>query len=189
MPAAAALPERAGIDERFAAGDDDALREAFEAHGRLVYSICHRGMPSPEEAEDVAQQVFVAAWKARSRFDPAAGSLRGWLAGIARHKVLDAQRVHYRRLEVASAEPADERGAPGAAGSRSAFDAVADRMVVAAALARLEPERRAVLESAFLDGLTHPEVALRHDLPLGTVKSHIRRGLDALRKDLEASDG
>lgn len=189
----------ADLAERFARGDDEsALREAYDAHAGLVFSICRKALPSREEAEDATQATFVAAWRSRRRFDPAVGSLGAWLAGIARNKVLDALRAHYRRPE----EPAEEVSpaavsGPGAVATarstgepdRGPAEAVVDRLVVARALRELAPERRAVIESAFFDGLTHPEVAARHDLPLGTVKSHIRRGLEALRRELEVSDG
>jgi RNA polymerase sigma-70 factor (ECF subfamily) len=176
----------ADLDERFAAGDPDALRGAFDAHGALVLSLCRRGLASAEDADDAVQQVFVAAWRARHRFDPARGSLASWLAGITRNKVLDAQRAHYRRRDVlVPTEP----GAAAAAEPEAGPDAVADQLVVRAALERLPSDRRAALELAFFEGLTHPEVAERLGLPLGTVKSHIRRGLDALRDELEAGDG
>lgn len=189
MPSAAALDERPrDLDARFAQGDDaSALREAYEAHGALVFSLCLRGLPTREEAEDAVQQVFVAAWRARRRFDPTKGTLGGWLAGIARNKVLDAQRALYRRRDVLAIDPDADVEAPDGAPATS--DAVTDQLVVRAALDRLAPERRSVLELSFFEGLPHPEIAERTGLPLGTVKSHIRRGLDALRADLEASDG
>jgi len=190
MPSAAALDERPpDLDARFARGDADALREAYDAHGALVFSLCLRGLPSREEAEDAAQQAFVAAWRARASFDPARGSLGGWLAGITRNKVVDAQRALYRRQDLVVAAESAASGERQDAGVAPGADAVADQLVVRAALQRLAPERRAVLELSFFGGLTHAEIAEQVGLPLGTVKSHIRRGLEALRVDLEASDG
>jgi RNA polymerase sigma-70 factor (ECF subfamily) len=179
--------EAVDLDRRFADGDPDALRGAFDAHGPLVLGICRRGVPTATDADDVVQQVFVAAWRSRAGFDPARGSLASWLAGIARNKVLDAQRAMYRRRDVLV--PTDPAGPGTADDSAAAPDAVADQLVVRAALRRLPPERRAAVELAFFEGLTHPEVAERLELPLGTVKSHIRRALDALRAELEVSDG
>jgi RNA polymerase sigma factor (sigma-70 family) len=175
------------LERRFADGDPDALRGAFDAHGALVLAICRRGLPTPADAEDVVQQVFVAAWRSRERYDAERASLASWLAGITRNKVLDAQRALYRRRDVLLAD--DAPGPTGTEQGTSQQDAVADQMVVRAALRRLPPERREAVELAFFEGLTHPEVAERLDLPLGTVKSHIRRALDALRADLEVSDG
>lgn len=184
-------PRAADLDERFAVGDPDALREAFDVHGALVLSICRRGLPSPEDADDALQQAFVAAWRARARFDPARGSLASWLAGITRNKVLDAQRALYRRRDVPAS--ADDRDVLASTAPQvdvpTGPEQVADQLVVRAALGRLPADRRVALELAFFEGLTHPEVAERLGLPLGTVKSHIRRGLDALRDELEVSDG
>ncbi|MFN8026950.1 MAG: RNA polymerase sigma factor [Acidimicrobiia bacterium] len=175
------------VAARFAAGDERALREAYDAHGSLVFAFCSRNLPSRADAEDAMQQVFVAAWQGRERFDAEKGSLPGWLLGIARHKVADQARAAGRRNDlvekqaaaVAVAEPV--AGAPGPDGP----EVVLDRLVVANAMAGLPDEQRRTLELAFYDDLTHTQIAQMLGLPLGTVKSHIRRGLGRLRASLE----
>jgi RNA polymerase sigma factor (sigma-70 family) len=161
------LPVGVGDDvaTRFAAGDERALREAYDAHGPLVFAYCTRNLASRADAEDAMQQVFVAAWRGRDRFDATKGSLPGWLMGIARHKVADQARALGRRNDL--------------------VDRQAAVTVVANALAGLPDEQRRVLELAFFDDLTHTQIAQVLGLPLGTVKSHIRRGLGRLRASLE----
>jgi len=184
------LPVGAGDDvaARFAAGDESALREAYDAHGALVFAFCSRNLASRADAEDATQQVFVAAWQGRDRFDAEKGSLPGWLLGIARHKVSDVVRASGRRDALverqASAVGTGAAGATAGAVGDSP-DAVLDRLVVAHALAALPDEQRRTLELAFYDDLTHTQIAQVLGLPLGTVKSHIRRGLGRLRASLE----
>jgi len=190
------LPVGAGDDvaARFAAGDESALREAYDAHGALVFAFCSRNLASRADAEDATQQVFVAAWQGRDRFDAGKGSLPGWLLGIARHKVADVVRASGRRDVLverqANAVGAGAAGTMGVSGPTAGAvgdspDTVLDRLVVGRALAALPAEQRRTLELAFYDDLTHTQIAQVLGLPLGTVKSHIRRGLGRLRASLE----
>jgi RNA polymerase sigma-70 factor (ECF subfamily) len=175
------MPSADDLGLRFADGDESALRRAYDEHGALIFAYCRRSLAAASDAEDVTQHTFVEAWRAREGFDPERGSLAGWLLGIARHKVLDHVRSSERRARVvARVETQSAVTAPPAKP-----DAVLDRLVVADALARLPAEQRRALELAFFDDLTHPEIAQTMALPLGTVKSHIRRGLARLRSRLE----
>jgi RNA polymerase sigma factor (sigma-70 family) len=167
------------VEHAFAAGRDDALRMAYDEYGRLVYSLCRRSLDA-EAAADVTQEVFVAAWLARGRFDPARGSLAGWLVTIARNKVIDSIRAQARR-PVSAREPDQSDGSTAA----SAVDATADRLLVAAAMRELPDRAQRVIRLAFFDDLSHQEIAERTSLPLGTVKSDIRRGLERMRRHLE----
>ncbi len=168
------------VATRFADGDNMALREAYDAHGSLVYSICLRSLPE-DRAKDVTQEVFVSAWRARERFDPSRGSLAGWLVGITKNRIIDnvrsEQRHASRRSEVEAAdrpvEPEVER--------------IADQMLVAAALETVPERSRKVIKLAYFEGLTHPEIAQRTGMALGTVKSDIRRGLEKVRRHMETS--
>jgi len=164
----------------FAAGDPDALRQVYDRHGALVHTLCVRSV-GRDRAADVTQEVFLAAWSSRERFDPARGSLAGWLVGIARFKAIGALRSDAR-----TPIPTDEV-APDVVKAAD-IDALADQLLVQAALAELPMRMRAVLELAFFDDLTHEQIASRTALPLGTVKSDVRRGLQRLRRILEARD-
>jgi RNA polymerase sigma factor (sigma-70 family) len=166
------------LDAAFADADESVLRQVYDRYGGLVHSVCRRLLPL-EDAEEVTQQVFLEAWHSRARFDPARGSLAGWLVAIARHRVVDRLRSRARH-DVVRSGAVPERALAG-----SDVDRVADRLLVADALATLRPVQRRAVELAFFAGCSHAEVAEALSLPLGTVKSHIRRGLEALRRQLE----
>lgn len=168
------------LERAFGAGEEWALEELYREAGRLVYSFCVRSL-GPTLAHDATQEVFLAAWRSRERYRPEAGTLTGWLMGIARFKVVDVLRTERRH-------PVAADGAPEAGSDESAVDLVAQRMLVADALDALPPRARELVEHAFYGDLTHQQLAERFGLPLGTVKSDIRRGLARLRRHLEAFD-
>ncbi|MFP4512647.1 MAG: RNA polymerase sigma factor [Acidimicrobiales bacterium] len=168
----------------FAAGDEQALRLAYDRYGALVYSLCKRGVSADADAEDITQQTFIAAWKSRDRYDPERAPLGAWIVGIAKFKLIDAQRAAGRRRDTVTHTTDNTEDGP----VRDPLDQLADRMVLVDALTTLPTERRAVLERAFFSDLTHPQIAAELDLPLGTVKSHIRRGLASLRTHLEGAN-
>ena len=172
------------VGRLFAAGDERALAWAYERWGGLVHGIATRALGSSTDAEDVTQQVFVSAWTGRAGYRPDSGPLPAWLVGITRHRVADAfarrRREERERLAV-SAHPE-----PDAAGDR--FESRAeDRLVLLDELARIGEPQRGIMELAFFHDLTHEQIATRTGLPLGTVKSHIRRTLVRLRSRLEVN--
>ena len=171
-------PLEADIETRFGSGDPTVLRAAFDACGGAIYGYGRRLLPSNEDAEDLVQQVFVSAWRQRHRYDPLRASLLTWLLGIARHKAIDRLRGLQRERERTEA----------ARHSDASIDETArtaDRLLVAEALGWLRPEQQQVLELAFYDDLTHQQIAAKLSMPLGTVKSHARRGLQRLRRFLD----
>jgi RNA polymerase sigma-70 factor (ECF subfamily) len=173
--------QHVAIARAFAADVDGALKMAYDRFGAMVYTIAVRALRDTDEAADVTQQVFIAAWKGRDRFDPESGSLAGWLIGITRHKIADvwAARERAKRMSerVTTLFRSDDRPAHD--------DRVADRVVLADELARLGQPQGEIMKLAFYTGLTHVEIAESLELPIGTVKSHIRRSLVRLRTRLE----
>jgi RNA polymerase sigma factor (sigma-70 family) len=169
------------LAERLRDGDERALRTVYERHGAAVFYLAQRLLANRADAEDVTQLTFVAAWAGRDTFDPRRGTMLGWLLGIARRKAIDRLRAAARDDRVAQTVraqpvPPDEPERP---------ERIVDRLVVADELGRLSAEQRRTLELAFFDDLTHPQIAAVTGLPLGTVKSHIRRGLANLRRRWE----
>ena len=143
----------------------------------------------------MTQDVFLAAWRSSTRYDPARGSLGGWLMGIAHHKATDTLRARGRALDRVARAAADPLGAGGVAagpdtpaGGGASDSGLAERLLLADALGRLRPEVREVVELAFYSDLTHEQIAERTGRPLGTVKSQIKRSLAALRRHLEGID-
>lgn len=174
------------IADAFRDGDESALAEAYARWSPLVHTLALRSIGDTHEAEDVTQKVFVDAWRSRERYDPARSRLAGWLVGITRHRIADAHEARARRRRSEEAYAAEATTAGGTAIADVAE--VADRMMMAAELERLEPVPQKVMKLAFYDDLTHAQIADILGLPLGTVKSHIRRSLVRLRTRLEVSD-
>lgn len=177
------------IDAAFAAGHEQALKLAYDAHGGVVFGLCRRVLPS-HQAEEVTQDVFVSAWRKRDQFDPSRGSLAGWLVGITKRRIIDhlrSERRHSDRRTDLATDVAPSTGIPGTELVAAADDVeqVADKMLVAHALNSLTERPRQVIELAYIHDLTHQEIAERTGIPLGTVKSDIRRGLESIRGHLE----
>lgn len=168
------------IDGEFFAGTPRSLEKAYERYGSLVFSFCRRSLPS-DLAADATQETFVAAWRSRDGYDQNRGSLGGWLMGIARFKVIEQLRRSNRDIGTVAAHL--EHRSPA---HESELDQIADRMMVADALAHLPERMRSLLELAFYGELSHSEIAERTGLPLGTVKSDLRRGVDRLRHHLQS---
>lgn len=170
----------ADISAAFARGDEGALHEVYLRWSPLVYTIARRGCSNDADAADITQVVFVAAWQGRQGFDPDAGSLPAWLLGITRRKVAD----HWRAVNRVP-EPREDVDLPDDPQPDAGIETTVERVLLADELERLgEPQRR-ILELCFFQDMTHAQVASLLGLPLGTVKSHIRRSLGRLRERLE----
>jgi RNA polymerase sigma-70 factor (ECF subfamily) len=170
----------------FARGEAD-LRSVYDEHSSLVYAICRKAL-GPDAAAEVAQDVFLSAWRGRAQFDPARGSLAGWLVGITKRRIVD----HVRREQRHATRRAD--GAMTAietssASTEQSVERIAQRMMVADALSVLPDRQRQTVELAYVHGLTHAEIADRTGQPLGTVKSDIRRSLQLLREHMGSDHG
>ena len=171
-------PEDDVLVSAFTAGDAAALRSAFDRYSGMVFRIGMLRLGDFHQAEELVQSVFVRAWRGREGFDPSRGSLAAWLLGIARRLIAD----HYAGLEKdRRVKVAAQRTAPRTADDRAA-DRIVDAVFVGDQVNRLPEQQRTVLRLAFYSDLSHSEIAETTGLPLGTVKSHIRRGLIQLRK-------
>jgi RNA polymerase sigma factor (sigma-70 family) len=181
--AAEVLPLEPGDDEvgrRFAAGDEQALAWAYERWAGQVHGMAVRAFGPGPDAEDVTQQTFVSAWTGRTGYSSARGPLPAWLVGICRHKIADTWARLERQRRTTEAVAVEAPAPP------AAVDAVvADRVLLLGELDQIGQPQRGIIEMAFFEDLTHVQIATRTGLPLGTVKSHIRRTLERLRARLE----
>lgn len=168
---------------RLVDGEESALEDVYDRWAALVHTYALRSLGDAHDAEDVTQQVFVAAWQSRHTLTPSPSALPAWLIGIARHKVADVRAARARDADRTAA--AARLPDAGAAADQSADDEVTERLVVRQAVDELPDPRRTIVLLAFWEDLSHTEIAERTDLPLGTVKSHVRRGLIQLHQQLE----
>ncbi|MER6746062.1 sigma-70 family RNA polymerase sigma factor [Streptomyces fungicidicus] len=165
-----------------AAADEEAFAAIYRRWGSLVHTMATRSLGDTHEADDVTQQVFIGAWRGRNGFRPDRGALGAWLVGITRRKIIDALAARTRRLSLVDSAA---HGAAPAATAAAAPDDVLDRVLLVEALSRLPHAQREVLCLAFFEDLTQAQIAERTGVPLGTVKSHARRGLHRLRMVIE----
>ncbi len=175
---------RAGVDadtvERFRAGDEAAFETIYRRYACVVFAVAQRTAGGTCEVDDIVQQVSVAAWRSRGRFRPEQASLSAWLMGITRHKIADTFAATARRNRISDALNSDPLPV--------ARDEAADsdiRMLVATEMDQLAETPREVLSLSLVGDLTHTQIAERLDLPLGTVRSHIRRSLLKLRSSFD----
>src|SRR5271155_4097556 len=164
---------------RIAGGDSAAVQDCIDQYGPLVWSLARRLSRTASDAEDATQEIFLDIWRSAGRFDASQGSDKVFIAMIARRRLID-------RLRKTSAEPPMDPvevlesvawSDPGTASETSVEVEQATR-----ALAELRPEQRQVLELGLLHGLSQSEIAARLSMPLGTVKSFMRRGLIKVRE-------
>jgi RNA polymerase sigma-70 factor (ECF subfamily) len=168
---------------RIAAGERDAVDACIERYSRLVWSLARGLSRDPNEVEDVVQEIFIDVWKSAARFDPRKASETTFVATIARRRVIDRRRRTSRQPEVEAVEDDSE------VVEDRALDVLGEREEAEQALSvveSLDPPRRKVLLMAIVEGLTHTQIAGKTGLPLGTVKSHARRGLLEVAERLRA---
>lgn len=162
-----------------------ALAEAFKRHAGAVFALARRLLVDRAKAEEVVQEVFLRLWNDPTRFDPARGSLRGYLLVDTHGRAVDLLRSDTSRRE------REERDARRMAASSYDLELEVGDLVVSqkvrGALEQLPEGERAAIEVAYFGGFTFREVAARLDLPEGTVKSRIRSGLRRLHRELVAA--
>lgn len=170
--------------QRVAAGDTEAVAACIDQFAGLVWSLARRILRCPSEAEDAVQEVFIDLWKSASRFDPSVASETTFVAMIARRRLIDRQR---RKAGQPETEPVsiDELALAGP-DEPPRIDLQDEVARAAGAIQQLKPEQRRVLQLAVCHGWPHQLIAERLALPLGTVKTHVRRGLIRVREELEA---
>ena len=169
---------------RVAGGDRAALQIVYQAAAAKLFGVCLRILNDRSEAEDVLQEVYLTVWRKAASFDPARASPITWLVAIARNRSIDRLRATAgsRRMDPIDAAEAVRDPAPAAV---ELVEAAQQSSRLTLCLEQLESRQSTAIRAAFLDGNTYEELAERMNVPLGTMKSWIRRGLLKLRDCLE----
>jgi len=161
--------------------DEDALEALYDRYGALIYTLALRIVGEREIAQEVLQDTFMRCWEGAEHYDPSRGALPGWLMGIARNRAIDTLRSHQHQARLREREPLPESDSPDEPGIADSSEEVALRQSVRAALGELPPGQRQAIELAYYGGLTQAEIAHQVGKPLGTVKTHMRAGMEKLR--------
>ncbi len=168
------------ILQRVASGESRAMNLCINQYGNLVWAIARRYIKDHSEAEDLVQEVFTEIWKKAGSFDPAIASESTFVGLIARRRAIDFLRRLGRRPDFESLAAVSSLPDPSPQNS----SIICDPETVKTTLAKLPDDTRQLFSLFFEDGFTHPEIAERTGLPLGTVKTRLRRGLVTLRDQL-----
>jgi RNA polymerase sigma-70 factor (ECF subfamily) len=185
MDADATRRQLAAALVRVAGGDRAALRVVYQDTSAKLFGVCLRILKDRGEAEDVLQEVFVTVWRRAASFDPGRASPITWMVAIARNRAIDRLRASAvsRRMEPIESADAVSDPAPAAV---ERVELAQQHQRLSRCLEELEARHASAIREAFLDGTTYEELAARMSVPLGTMKSWIRRGLLKLRTCLEA---
>lgn len=165
--------------QRVAAGDGAAVKEVMDRFGGLVWSLARRSCFNQADAEDATQEIFLDLWKSADRYDPAKGSETLFVAMIARRRLIDRVRKQGREPRM---EDVEEVGFDLASADETEAETFAEASLAARAVEMLKPAQKKVLEMGLLQGLSHSEIAEATGMPLGTVKTQMRRGLIRVRE-------
>ncbi len=164
--------------QRIAQGDRQAVQECLDRYGGLVGSLARRLLAGGSEVDDVVQEVFIELWRSAPRYDPSICPEPTFVAMIARRRAIDARRRRSRQAD--SVELPEVIVAEHATPHESA-ELQDEALAARSAFAQLRPEQQQVLRLSIYGGLSHQEIAANTGLPLGTVKTHARRGLERVR--------
>ena len=173
--------------ERIAQQDQTALSELYDRYARVLYALAFKILESVEEAEEVVLDVFSQVWRTAGRYDAKRGRADAWLFMLTRSRSLDRLRSLQRLTKTATAS-VDAAAVEFPASCSPEEDLLISerRTHVVAAMSKLPPEQRQVLELAYYKGLTHVEIAAQTGKSLGTIKTRIRLGLGKLREALSS---
>ena len=164
--------------DQIVARDEIAVGTLYDRHHRLLYGLIRRILRDRSEAEEVLQEVFVQVWLRAQTYNVALGSPAGWMVRIARNRAIDRLRSNTVRVRAVESAPLPD----GPDSPESTACLSEQQRAVARALGALPADQRDLIEQAYFLGLTQSELAERHKLPLGTVKTRIRTGMLALRQ-------
>lgn len=176
------LTEHPALLEQIASGDRESMRLLIDRYTGLVWSLVRRKISNAVDAEDLVQEIFAEIWKSAHRYNPSLGSEATFISVISRRRIVDAIRKKTRHE---APIPFDGVIEYSAASAQETPDTEITKTIEI--LQSLSPQRRGVLELSILRGLSHSQIVEATGMPLGTVKAHIRRGLEEVRSILRQS--
>ena len=159
-----------------------AFEKLVDQYGNLIWSIARRYLSNQTEAEDAVQEVFIAIWKSAGRFDPTKASEVTFVSMIARRRLIDHLRKIYRHKNL---EPIDDCFDDDALETKSILDKSADVKIISEAINQFAEEDKELLSLSIYQGYSHSEISKLMNIPLGTVKTKIRRNLIKLRETFD----
>ncbi|MGI9035670.1 MAG: RNA polymerase sigma factor [Pyrinomonadaceae bacterium] len=171
--------------QRIASGDKTAVQDCLSKYGGLVWSLARRMSPNTDDAEDAVQEIFTDIWKNAARFNEKQASETTFVAMIARRRLIDRLRKSQRQPNADSLE--DILTEPSKDYTRE-MQICIEAKEVASVMRDLRPEQQKVLYLSIVQGLSHQEIADLTKMPIGTVKTHARRGLMQIRELLNGSN-
>lgn len=166
--------------QRVSEGDASAVNQVLDRYSALVWSIVRQRLDA-RSAEDIVQEIFIDVWRSAPRYDPQKSSEATFIATIARRRLIDFTRRERRRPE---REELFDVWSDGSRSVQEELEVADEARVASEAIEKLKPAQRKVLQMSIVDGFTHTQIAEITRLPLGTVKSHARRGLERVRSML-----
>jgi RNA polymerase sigma-70 factor (ECF subfamily) len=183
------VAELAALIQRIRKQDPEALGALYDRTVQRVYGLALRILADAADAEEVCCDVYQQVWRTARQFNPRRGNALQWIMVIARTRALDCYRSRHRqRAQVHLSEAPDAYPEEATPATELLLEQFESDSAVRAAVAKLSREQQLLIGLAFFQGLSHQQIADRTQMPLGTVKSHIQRGLAALRKALGAAD-
>jgi RNA polymerase sigma-70 factor (ECF subfamily) len=182
------VDQESTILERVSRGDATAVQDCIRVYGDLVWSLARRYLRWDADAEDAVQDIFIDLWNSAGRFDRNVATEAAFVATIARRRLIDRVRQRGRRPGMMSIDD-EETGEAWQPAVLPQMEEESDVAVVARVLAAMPPEQRQILSLSLYEGYSHSEIAERLDIPLGTVKTRVRRGLIHIREQLGIEAG
>ena len=170
--------------QQIGAGDQKAFGILYERYTTLVFSLAVKIADSHETAEDITLDVFTQIWKNAKKYHPEKGSVKGWIASLARYRSIDTLRRHKVRSDINRPQWSDVQleKIPSNDNTGEALELAETRKKVSNAIAKLPEDQQEVLAMAYFKGYTHRQIAEALNEPLGTIKTRIRLGLQKLRE-------
>jgi RNA polymerase sigma-70 factor (ECF subfamily) len=186
-----AAPGRVGDDgavlQRIATGEDTALAELYDRYAQVLYTLGMRILRSVQESEDIVQEVFIQVWKKADSYDSQKGTVYTWLVTMMRNRAIDRLRSKGFKHAMQHVDPAGIVlfADPSSSNPHSHAVRTESQNVVLGTLKQLSVEQQQVLALAYYEGFSQSEIAKRLNIPLGTVKSRMRHGLQSMRSKLK----